>query len=122
MAVDGGTPSAGDPAGSDRLVVETPGAGAEIVTYTPTASDAGTLDLTSLSSPITISAIEELIYDGEADNDSLTVGGTGGADFITHTSGLTDQSVRSLVNWAPPDRLPEPWRVRQLDSRWLRWL
>ena len=102
VTVDGGPPSAGDPAGSDRLVVETPGAGAETVSYTPTASDAGTLDLTSLSSPITISAIEELLYDGEADNDSFTVVGTGGADVITHTPGSTDQSGAFAVNGLLP--------------------
>ena len=122
VAVDGGTPSAGDPAGSDRLVVETPGAGAETVVYTPTASDAGTLDLTSLSSPITISAIEELLYDGEADNDSFTVVGTGGADVITHTPGSTDQSGRFAVNGLLPIAYQNLGAVRQPDGQRRGWL
>lgn len=102
VTVDGGAPSAGDPSGSDRLVVETPGGAAETATYTPTAADAGTLDLTSLSSLLTISQIEELLYDGEADNDSLTVAATGGDDVITHTPGTTDQAGAFQVNGLLP--------------------
>jgi len=102
VTVDGGPPSAGDPAGSDRLVVETPGGAAETAVYTPTASDAGTLDLTSLSSLITIMATEELLYDGEADSDSLSVVGTGGDDVITHTPGSTDQAGTFQVNGLLP--------------------
>src|SRR5262245_21395506 len=89
VTVDGGPPSAGDPAGSDRLVVETAGPDDETATYTPTAADAGTLNLTSLDSLITMKQIEELLYDGEADNDSLKVLGTDGDDAITHTPGAT---------------------------------
>ena len=102
VTVNGGPPSAGDPAGSDRLVVETPGADAETAVYTPTSADAGTLDLTSLSSLITMTAMEELLYDGEADNDSLTVVGTGGDDVITHTPGATDQAGAFRVNGTLP--------------------
>jgi hypothetical protein len=102
VTIDGGTPSAGDPSGSDRLVVETPGAAAETAEYTPSASDGGTLDLTSLSSLLTISKIEELLYDGEADNDSLTVIGTGVDDVITHSPGSTNQSGEFQVNGLLP--------------------
>ena len=56
VTVDGGPPAAD----TDRLIVETPGAGAETVVYTPDAADGGTLDLTSLSSPVTINGIETL--------------------------------------------------------------
>ena len=102
VTIDGGSPSAGDPSGSDRLVVETPGAGAETSIYTPSAADAGTLDLTTLSSLISMVQIEELLYDGEADNDGLTVVGTGGADSITHTPGSTDQAGTFRVNGLLP--------------------
>jgi hypothetical protein len=98
VTIDGGTPSAGDPSGSDRLVVETPGAAAETAIYTPTAADAGTLDLDSLDSLVNITAMEELLYDGEADNDSLTIVGTGGDDVITHSAGATDQAGAFQVN------------------------
>jgi len=98
VTVDGGPPSAGDAAGSDRLVVETPGAEAETAVYTPSASEGGTLDLTSLSSLVTILATEEVLFDGEADNDSLSVMGTGGADVITHSPGGTDQAGAFQVN------------------------
>jgi hypothetical protein len=84
------------------VVVETPGSAAETAVYTPTASDAGTLDLTSLSSLITIMATEELLYDGEADNDSLSVVGTASADVITHTPGATDQAGTFQVNGLLP--------------------
>src|SRR5262245_45121610 len=73
-------------------------ADAETAVYTPTASDAGTLDLTSLSSLLTISAIEELLYDGEADNDSLSVVGTVGSDIIIHTPGSNEQAGTFQVN------------------------
>lgn len=91
--IDGGPPSA-----SDRLVVETPGAGAETVVYTPSASDGGTLNLSTLTSLVTITQIEELRYDGEADNDTLTVAGTGGNNTIVHTPGANDHAGSFQVN------------------------
>ena len=108
VTVDGGPPSAGDPAGSDRLVVETPGGAAETAVYTPTSADAGTLDLTSLSSLITITAIEELLYDGEADNDSLTVVGTGGAGRHHPHAGRHRPGGRLPGERPLADRLREP--------------
>ncbi|HET6575770.1 MAG TPA: calcium-binding protein [Fimbriiglobus sp.] len=98
VTIDGGAPSAGDPSGSDRVVVETPGAAVESVNYLPTSADAGTLDLVSLSSPVALVAIEELLYDGEADDDSLTVVGTAGPDTIAHTPGAGDQEGAFRVN------------------------
>ena len=94
VTVDGGPPAAD----TDRLIVQTPGAFAETVVYTPTASDGGTLDLTSLSSLVTINGIEVLSYDGQGDNDSLTIVGTSGDDTIVHTPGATDQAGSFQVN------------------------
>ena len=94
VTVNGGPPAAD----TDRLIVETPGAGAETAVYTPTAFDGGTLDLVSLSSLVTINTIEVLIYDGQGDNDSLTIVGTGGDDTIVHTPGAGDQAGSFLVN------------------------
>jgi hypothetical protein len=94
VTVNGGPPAAD----TDRLIVQTPGAAAETVVYTPTASDGGTLNLTSLSSLVTINTIEVLSYDGQGDNDSLTIVGTGGADTIVHTPGATDQAGSFQVN------------------------
>ena len=96
--VDGGPPSAGSPSGSDRVVVETPGAGAEAVSYRPTTVDAGTLDLVSIGSPVSLLSIEELFYDGEGDGDSLAVVGTAGADTIAHSPGAGDQEGSFRVN------------------------
>jgi hypothetical protein len=97
VTVNGGPPSA-----SDRLVVETPGAAAETATYTPTASDAGTLVIAEATpadaTNVTITGIEELAYDGEADDDALTVAGTGGADTVVHTPGASDDAGTLQVN------------------------
>ena len=94
VTVNGGPPAAD----TDRLIVQTPGAAAETVVYTPTASDGGTLDLTSLSSLVTINGIEVLSYDGQGDNDSLTIVGTSGDDTIVHTPGANDQAGSFQVN------------------------
>jgi hypothetical protein len=94
VSVNGGPPAAD----TDRLIVQTPGAGAENVVYTPTAADGGTLNLTSLSSLITLTTTEVLSYDGQGDNDSLTIVGTGGDDTIVHTPGSTDQAGSFQVN------------------------
>ena len=45
-----------------------------------------------------MTAMEELLYDGEADNDSLTVVGTGGDDVITHTAGAGNDEGTFRVN------------------------
>jgi hypothetical protein len=90
------TINAGD--GEDRLIVQAPGAGAETAVYTPTAFDGGKLDLTSLGLLVTINTTEVLIYDGQGDNDSLTIVGTSGADTIVHTPGANDQAGSLQVN------------------------
>jgi hypothetical protein len=92
VTVDGGPPAAD----TDRLIVQTPGVVTAV--YTPTSFDGGTLDLTSLSSLVTISSTEVLSYDGLGDNDSLTVVGTSGGDTIVHTPGINDQAGSFQVN------------------------
>jgi len=94
VTVNGGPPAAD----TDRLIVQTPGAAAETAIYTPTSFDGGTLDLTSLSSLVTISSTEVLSYDGLGDNDNLTVVGTSSGDTIVHTPGSNDQSGSFQVN------------------------
>jgi hypothetical protein len=94
VTVDGGLP-ADD---TDRLIVQTPAAGAETALYTPTAANAGTLDLTTLSSLVTIVDTEQLSYIGQTDNDALTIAGTGGDDVFVHTPGATDQAGTIQVN------------------------
>src|SRR5262249_26229514 len=94
VTVDGGAPAAD----TDRLIVQTPGATAETAVYTPSASDGGTLNLTSLTSLVTLTGIEALTYDGQGDNDSLTVVGTSGPDTILHTPGANDQAGTFQVN------------------------
>jgi hypothetical protein len=94
VTVNGGAPAAD----TDQLIVETPGTAAESVVYTPSAADSGKLDLTSLTSPVTMTGIEALSYDGQGDNDSLTVVGTIGDDTIVHTPGANDQAGSFQVN------------------------
>jgi hypothetical protein len=94
VTVNGGPPAAD----TDQLIVQTPGADAETVVYTPNAADGGTLDLTSLSSTVTINTIETLTYDGQNDNDSLTVVGTAGNDVIVHNPGANTQAGSFSVN------------------------
>jgi hypothetical protein len=94
VTVNGGVPAAD----TDRLVVQTPGAAAETVVYTPTAADGGTLDLTTLSAPVTITGVEQLSYDGQGDNDSLKIVGSAGPDFILHSPGVNDQAGSFRVN------------------------
>jgi hypothetical protein len=94
VTVDGGLPAAD----ADRLIVQTPVAGAETVTYAPTASDSGSMGLEPLSSSIEITGIEALTYDGLGDNDSLTIFGTALDDTIVHTPGAGDQAGSFQVN------------------------
>jgi hypothetical protein len=82
----------GDPSGVDTLSVT----GGGDVTYTPTASNGGLLELTSL--PVKINGIEILSYDGQGSNGSLTIVGTSGDDTIVHTPGANDQAGSFQVN------------------------
>ena len=93
VTINGGPPAAG----TDHVIVQTP-VRAETAIYTPLAADGGTLELTTLSSLITMNTIEVLDYDGQGDNDNLTIMGTGGDDTIVHTPGATNQAGSFLVN------------------------
>jgi hypothetical protein len=98
VTIQGGAPSAA----SDRLVIETPGAGAETVQWNPTGSDSGTMSIVETNpadaTNVSVSGIELLIYDGEADNDSLTVNGSAGDDTFTHTPGAGNDEGTLRVN------------------------
>jgi hypothetical protein len=94
VTIDGGAPAAA----SDHLVIQTPGPGAETAIYTPAASDGGSINLETLNSIVTFSGIEDLTYDGQGDNDTLTIMGTGGGDTIVHTPGANDQAGTLQVN------------------------
>ena len=82
VTINGGTPSTD----ADQLIIETPGT--DTVVYTPSATlpDAGVLliDEATNDSTITINEIEELFYDGEDGDDTLTVTGAG---RFAHTPG-----------------------------------
>ncbi|HEV8604635.1 MAG TPA: hypothetical protein VGQ99_04675 [Tepidisphaeraceae bacterium] len=88
------TINGGSPASGDRLIVSTPGDAAETVNYNPTAFDAGTLSIAEAvpgdASLITITGVEELIYDGQADNDLVTLNGNGAANTIVHEPGAAN--------------------------------
>jgi hypothetical protein len=88
-----GGPPAAD---TDRVIVQTPGQ--VTASYNPTAFDGGTLNLSSLTSLATLDGVEMLDYDGQGDDDDLTVFATGGDDTIIHTPGADDQSGQFQVN------------------------
>jgi hypothetical protein len=97
VTVNGGTPATD----TDQLIVQTPGAAAESVVYTPGTSDSGTLNITSsnlLVTNVTINGIDVLSYDGQGDNDTLTIVGTGGDDTIVHNPGANNQAGSFQVN------------------------
>src|SRR5262249_24970658 len=94
VEVNGGTPATD----TDQLIGQTPGGASETVVYTPTASDGGMLKLMSINSLVTINGIDVLSYDGQGDNDSLTIKGTGGDDTIVHTPDANDQAGSFQVN------------------------
>jgi hypothetical protein len=94
VTIDGGLP----PADTDRVIVETPVVGGETAVCTPDAFDGGKLDLTTLSSPITMTHVEALVYDGRGDSDILTIVGTDDADTIVHNPGSSNQAGTLQVN------------------------
>ncbi len=115
--VAGGTPSAVTGDQGDVLELETPGT--QTVTYTPTGSDTGVINLITLTSTITIGSflnacpsapgandgynsspggVEEFVYDGEGGNDLFTIIGTAAIDTITHTPGTGNDEGTLRVN------------------------
>ena len=103
------------PTDGDQLIIETPGQ--DTVVYTPGATpDSGSLliDEAVNDSTITINEIEDLIYDGEAGNDTLTVvahrresirsSTPPGASSMTEPCASTIPWPSSSNNWEQPAR------------------
>ncbi|NND96237.1 MAG: calcium-binding protein, partial [Pirellulaceae bacterium] len=67
--VDGGLPTAG----SDELRITGDNGTDDAPTWSPDAVDGGEFALASLALPIVVDGIENLIYDGEDDDENLTV-------------------------------------------------
>jgi hypothetical protein len=89
VTINGGLPAEGD-----IVIVNTPGDAPETSTYTPTAFDKGTLNIAEAtpanSSLITLTGVEELIYDGQADGDWLTINGSASNNTIVHEPGAAN--------------------------------
>jgi hypothetical protein len=83
---------------ADRLFVQTPGGSAETVKFYPNAVDGGSLNMSSLSSLITLTRIDAFVYDGRNDGDTLEVNGTTADDMIVHTPAGNDQAGTITVN------------------------
>ncbi|MCB9939631.1 MAG: hypothetical protein H6823_15420, partial [Planctomycetaceae bacterium] len=102
FAIDGGQPGTG---GDDRLIVRGD-AGSDNVTWTPSALDGGTLSIrTNL---ITVTAIANLIYDGEGDDETITVAGISTSnrdETFTHTPGAARDAGHVAVNNGADDLL-----------------
>jgi hypothetical protein len=89
LTLDGGPSSAL----GDQLVVSTPGANQ--ATYTPGTANSGTLGITNSNgnvSNVTITDIENFVYDGQAGGDSLKMVGTSAANAFTLTPGATNDA------------------------------
>jgi len=89
VTIDGGAP----PAGSDKVVVGTPGT--DEVIFTVIDTDSATLEIVNIASFIVIDNVELTVYDGGAGGDDVTVVGTGGipVDYL-HTPGTATDAGR----------------------------
>jgi Ca2+-binding RTX toxin-like protein len=89
VTINGGLPAEGD-----IVIVNTPGDAPETSTFTPTAFDKGNLSIGEATpanaSNITLTGVEELIYDGEADGDWLTITGNASNNTIVHEPGAAN--------------------------------
>ena len=94
FVVEGGLPTAG----SDDLRITGADGVNDNPTWTPDAADGGSFALDSLAVPIDVDGIENLFYDGETDDEVLTVVGTAGDDDIVHRSAADDDAGNVLVN------------------------
>lgn len=83
--VEGGLPTAG----SDELRITGVDGTDDAPIWTPSDVDAGLMMLAG-QMPINVSAVETIIYDGESDDESLTVAASGAANeyFFGHRPGL----------------------------------
>jgi hypothetical protein len=89
LTLDGGPSSAL----GDQLVVSTPGANQ--ATYTPASANSGTLGVTNSNgnvSNVTITDIENFVYDGQAGGDGLTMVGSSAANVFTLNPGATNDA------------------------------
>ncbi|MDA1053079.1 MAG: dockerin type I domain-containing protein [Planctomycetota bacterium] len=86
FTVDGSLPTAG----SDELRVTGVDGIDDMPTWTPNAADGGTLQLLG-QAPINVIGVESLIYDGESDDETLTVSGAG---RFVHTPGTVADAGR----------------------------
>ncbi len=95
LKIDGGLPNE-----ADAVIIETPGQ--TDTSWTPTQTDGGVLELVDLNARITLAHIQQAVYDGQADNDTLTVvgdaAGPGSNDVVVHVPGPTASSGSFQVN------------------------
>ncbi|NND97529.1 MAG: hypothetical protein HKN47_09405, partial [Pirellulaceae bacterium] len=84
--VNGGLPTAG----SDELRITGVDGIDDLPTWTPSSSDAGVMQLAG-QAPINVTGIEHLIYDGESDDENLTVSAVG---RFVHTPGAATDRGR----------------------------
>jgi Ca2+-binding RTX toxin-like protein len=75
----------GDATDQDTVIVHGT-AGADVVNYTPTSANAGTVAITGLGL-VTMTTVEDFTFAGVGGNDALTITGTGGADVFVHRPG-----------------------------------
>ncbi|HVX63658.1 MAG TPA: hypothetical protein VHC19_23755, partial [Pirellulales bacterium] len=100
VGIDGGPPVAGGGAFGDNVSIETLGTAAQTVSFTPSSSNGGLVGLSTISSTISLTNVENLVLNGSGNNDPLTINGSGGADAITATPGpATDGGVIQVGNW-----------------------
>lgn len=88
VTIDGGVPSI-----NDQLVVIAPGK--DQATFTPSSPNSGTLGVANSSGTVTsvsVTNIENFIYDGQSDGDTFTTVGTSGANAFTLTPGATNDA------------------------------
>ena len=110
VTIAGGPPASSTGDQGDVFEMETPGA--QTVVFTPTGIDSATLNDTTNTSLITLTAlftipafytsspggIEQVIYDGQAGIDNLTVQGTAGDDTFVHVPESADNAGTFRVN------------------------
>jgi hypothetical protein len=99
VTADGGPSSAV----GDQFVMSAPGT--DQATYTPTSANSGTLGVTNTAGPVTnvtITDIENFVYDGQVGGDGFTMVGTSGANAFTLTPGAAnDAGVLSMDSTLP---------------------
>ncbi|MCB0073272.1 MAG: hypothetical protein KDE20_17505, partial [Caldilineaceae bacterium] len=103
ITIDGGDPSTD----ADSVTV-TGTSGVDTANFTPTSVDGGSLTIAGLDGQgtgntnlITLQNVERLIYDGEDENETLTVtSATGAARTLTHREGTSiDSGSVQVGNW-----------------------